>query len=159
MRKTTARLGGLAAAEVIQHIGARPEVSLQGVGQKARPAAVALTGLVSKSRLPVGKAHQPGTHEPWPTRTTATIPPTRTCRPLIHGPKAPSDAEAFGPVIDLEAVETASAGDERAAEETAADDDARRATAGACHHYAPLAAGIALAVMAGAIAGAPRLWR
>ncbi len=73
---------------------------------------------------------------------------------LIHGPKAPSDAEAFGPFIDLEAVDTAAAGEGQSAEETASDEDAapshgwRRLP-----HYAPLAAGIALAVMAGAIAG------
>jgi adenosine kinase len=32
--KTAARLGGLAAAEVIQHIGARPEVSLKSLAQQ-----------------------------------------------------------------------------------------------------------------------------
>jgi hypothetical protein len=73
---------------------------------------------------------------------------------VIHGPKAPSDAEAFGPFIDLEAVDTAAAGEGQSAEETASDEDTapshgwRRLP-----HYAPLAAGIALAVMAGAIAG------
>jgi len=33
--KTAARLGGIAAAEVIQHIGARPEVSLKGLAQQS----------------------------------------------------------------------------------------------------------------------------
>jgi len=33
--KTAAQLGALAAAEVIQHIGARPEVSLKDLAQKA----------------------------------------------------------------------------------------------------------------------------
>ena len=32
--KTAARLGALAAAEVIQHIGARPEVSLQDLARQ-----------------------------------------------------------------------------------------------------------------------------
>ena len=32
--KTAARLGGLAAAEVIQHIGARPEVSLKSLAEQ-----------------------------------------------------------------------------------------------------------------------------
>ena len=32
--RTAARLGGLAAAEVIQHIGARPEVSLKTLAQQ-----------------------------------------------------------------------------------------------------------------------------
>ena len=73
---------------------------------------------------------------------------------VIHGPKTPSDAEAFGPFIDLEAVANASASDGHAAEEAASDEEAapshgwRRLP-----HYAPLAAGLALAVMAGAIAG------
>src|SRR4029078_11702337 len=34
-QQTAARLGALAAAEVIQHIGARPEVSLKGPAQKS----------------------------------------------------------------------------------------------------------------------------
>ena len=33
--KTAARLGGLAAAEVIQHIGARPETSLKSLAEQA----------------------------------------------------------------------------------------------------------------------------
>ena len=33
--QTAARLGALAAAEVIQHIGARPEVSLKELAQKS----------------------------------------------------------------------------------------------------------------------------
>ena len=37
--KTAARLGALAAAEVIQHIGARPEVSLKDLAAE-RPAAL-----------------------------------------------------------------------------------------------------------------------
>jgi sugar/nucleoside kinase (ribokinase family) len=32
--KTAAQLGGLAAAEVIQHIGARPEVSLKELAKQ-----------------------------------------------------------------------------------------------------------------------------
>jgi hypothetical protein len=71
---------------------------------------------------------------------------------LIHGPKAPSDAEAFGPVIDLEAVQNASAGDGPSDSETAAD-DAPPSRGWRVPHYAPLAAGIALAAMGGAIAG------
>ena len=39
--KTAAQLGALAAAEVIQHIGARPEVSLQGSRQTGRFAGLA----------------------------------------------------------------------------------------------------------------------
>ena len=33
--KTAARLGGLAAAEVIQHIGARPETSLKSLAEQS----------------------------------------------------------------------------------------------------------------------------
>jgi sugar/nucleoside kinase (ribokinase family) len=33
--KTAARLGGLAADEVIQHIGARPEASLKSLAEQA----------------------------------------------------------------------------------------------------------------------------
>jgi hypothetical protein len=71
---------------------------------------------------------------------------------LIHGPKAPSDAEAFGPVIELEAVDTA-ADESHAAEEAASDDEIPPSRGWRLPHYAPLAAGIALAAMGGAIAG------
>jgi len=33
--RTAARLGALAAAEVIQHLGARPETSLRGLAQES----------------------------------------------------------------------------------------------------------------------------
>ncbi len=67
--KTAAQLGALAAAEVIQHIGARPEVSLKELAAAKRPAGLRLAAkncrfnrLVSKSRLPVGKSTNRGSH-------------------------------------------------------------------------------------------------
>jgi hypothetical protein len=72
---------------------------------------------------------------------------------VIHGPKAPSDAEAFGPVIDLQAVDDAPVDESQSAEETAADDEIPSSRGRRLPHYAPLAAGIALAAMGGAIAG------
>jgi len=72
---------------------------------------------------------------------------------LISGPKATSDTEAFGPVIELEAVDHAAAdapAEETIEEEAAAPPHGWRMLP----TYAPLAAGLALAVIAGALAGA-----
>ena len=74
--RTAAQLGALAAAEVIQHIGARPEVSLKDAGPAERPAGLRLAGLringlVSKSRLPVGKSTNRGPR-PWPAQGYAS---------------------------------------------------------------------------------------
>ena len=69
---------------------------------------------------------------------------------LIPAPKAePSDADAFGPVIDLEAVSSASAADEPAAETIAPPPRASW-----CPLSMPLAAGLAFALIGGALAGA-----
>src|SRR5690349_9490595 len=104
--------------------------------------------LVSKSRLPVGKATNRGpktmTKREDDAAPAGTIPPL-----LIEGPKA--EAGADGPVIDLELLSAAAQDQKAEAEAAEAEPKPSRRWLPA---HAPLAAGIALAIAIGALAGA-----
>ena len=74
---TCGRLGSLAAAEVISHLGARPEVSLAELAGATRP--LATTGAIRSRRWPADRTTVPATAPATPSSTPRS--PSSSSRP------------------------------------------------------------------------------